>query len=71
VFTAEMTEHCFELVLYCDMSAGLHIDARHSDAIPNWRVHRPSILDEDWPPSCQPSSDTGVGRLRHQLDSRG
>jgi hypothetical protein len=39
VFTAEMTEHSFKLILYCDMSAGLHIDARHSHAIPNWRVH--------------------------------
>jgi len=39
VFTAEMTEHSFKLILYCDMSACLHIDARHSHAIPNWRVH--------------------------------
>jgi hypothetical protein len=39
VFTAEMTEHRFKLMLYCDMSAGLHIDARHSHAIPNWRIH--------------------------------
>jgi hypothetical protein len=39
VFTAEMTEHSFKLMLYCDMSAGLHIDARHSHAIPNWRIH--------------------------------
>jgi hypothetical protein len=39
VFTAEMTEHSFKLMLYCDMSTGLHIDARHSHAIPNWRIH--------------------------------
>jgi hypothetical protein len=39
VFTAEMTEHSFKLMLYCDSSAGLHIDARHSHAIPNWRIH--------------------------------
>jgi hypothetical protein len=35
VFTAKMTEHSFKLTLYCDMSAGLHVYARHSDAIPN------------------------------------
>jgi hypothetical protein len=39
VFTAEMTEHSFKVMLYCDMSAGLDIDTRHSQAIPNWRVH--------------------------------
>jgi len=47
VFTAEMTEHRFKLMLYCDMSAGLHIDARHSHAIPNWRIHGASILEEN------------------------
>ena len=46
VFTAEMTEHSFKLMLYCDMSAGLDIDARHSHAIPNWCVHGASILEE-------------------------
>ena len=51
VFTAEMTEYRFKLMLYFDMSAGLHIDARHSDAIPNWRVHGASILDENRAPS--------------------
>ena len=44
VLTAELTEHSLKLILYCDMPAGLHIDARHSHAIPNWRVHGASIL---------------------------
>jgi hypothetical protein len=29
------------------MLAGLHIDARHSHAIPNGRVHGASILEEN------------------------
>jgi hypothetical protein len=45
VFTAEMTEHSFKLILYCDMPPCLHIDARHPHAIPNWRVHGASILE--------------------------
>jgi hypothetical protein len=44
VLTAEMTEHSFKLLLNCDMPAGLHIDARHSHAIPNWAVHGAAIL---------------------------
>jgi hypothetical protein len=47
VFTAEMTEYSFKLMLYGNMSAGLHIGARHSQAIPNWCVHGASILDEN------------------------
>lgn len=47
VLPAEFTEHSFKLILYCDMPASLHIDARHSHAIPNWRVHGASILEEN------------------------
>jgi len=47
VLTAEMTEQSFKLMLYCDMSAGLHFGARHSHAIPNWPIHGASILDEN------------------------
>jgi hypothetical protein len=51
VFSAQMTEHSFKLMLYRDMSAGLHIGARHSDAVPHWRIHGVSILDENRAPS--------------------
>jgi hypothetical protein len=47
VSTAEMTEHSFKLMFYCDMPAGLHIAAGHSHAIPNWPVHGASILEEN------------------------
>src|ERR1039458_6515269 len=47
VFTVETAKHSFKLMLYCDMPAGRHIGARHSDAIPNWCVHGASILDEN------------------------
>jgi hypothetical protein len=43
--TAEFTEHSFELMLYFNVPAGLHIDAGHSHAIPNWPVHGASGED--------------------------
>jgi hypothetical protein len=45
VFSAKLTEHCFKLMLYCDMPPGLDIDAGHSHAKPNWRLHGAPILD--------------------------
>jgi hypothetical protein len=45
VFTAECAEHSLELMLYCDMPAGLDIGITQSHAIPNRSVHAASILE--------------------------